>query len=260
MKLINEQDLTLDDLFKAGEEAVKTPINPIKKPKVNQDDNKPKPDDDKPKPPKPDDDKPQPPKPQQNDITKYQGRSLLISNSILCFEILNRATSTSNWDETLIQKTMIKYVFNRRVNAPEYQAMYMYILYRILSPAFKSNRTKFKKQYNYWINRNLAVATTYDSLIALKNSYITNFIDWFRGRPFDWIDWEISDMNFYFEKIFNQPINSKKLYSDPQSSKLTLKKTISDTEIHSMIIDMYNKNAFGVPGGERKNVKFPGQK
>lgn len=195
----------------------------------------------------------------EDSLTKY--KSKLISNAILFYEQIHKATITNNWDEVKIKAVMKAYVFERRVGDPGQQALYIYMLYRILGPAFKTYRTKYKTQYNYWINRNLTVSTTIDMLIAEKNPYIVNFIDWFRGKPFDWTDWELKELNWYFvDSIFKSPVNTKQLYDNPQSSKLSLKLLRSDDKIHSMIIDMYNKQVFGKPGGARKNVIVPGSK
>lgn len=195
----------------------------------------------------------------EDSLIKY--KSKLISNAILFYEQISKATRFRNWDEDKIKAVMKTYVFERRVGDPSQQALYIYMLYRILNPSFNTQRTKYKTQYNYWINRNLTVATTIDMLIAEKNPYIVNFIDWFRGKPFDWTDWELKELNWYFvDSIFKSPVNTKQLYDNPQSSKLSLKLMRSDDKIHSMIIDMYNKQVFGKPGGARKNVVIPGSK
>ena len=51
----------------------------------------------------------------------------------------------------------------------------------------------------------------------------------------------------YFDSVFAEPVNPKQIINNPLSTKLTLKRTMSDSEIHSMIMNAYRDKVFGTP-------------
>jgi len=283
MKLIKEQDITLEDLLQAAEEAKGvTVVTPKPKP-ADGGGGKPvvldkwgrKPNDPfynfDPKTKKfiagpckgltkaQCDAKNKPPKPENvndvNAIAKQQSK--LISNAVLFYERISVEANRGNWDEEKIKSLFRTFVFTPRAYPDtEMQAAYIDMLYKIL---FKMQNltSKYPKQYQYWVSRNYAVGTTLDSLRSMKINAATSFISWFRGKTFDYMDWTIDEMTWLFDSVFKQPINVKQLYNDPQSSDLTLKKTFSIEQIHKKVMTAYDDEFWGKPEGKRKNVIFP---
>jgi len=282
MKLIKEQDITLEDLLQAAEEAKGvTVVTPKPKPTAAGG-GKPvvldkwgrKPNDpfynfdpktkkfiagpckgltkaqcdakNKPKPENAND---------INAIAKQQSK--LISNAVLFYERISVEANRGNWNEDKLKSLFRTFVFTPRAYPDtEMQAAYIDMLYKIL---FKMQNltSKYPKQYQYWVSRNYAVGTTLDSLRSMKINAATSFISWFRGKTFDYMDWTIDEMTWLFDSVFKQPINVKQLYNDPQSSDLTLKKTFSIEQIHKKVMTAYDDEFWGEPEGKRKNVIFP---
>ena len=186
-------------------------------------------------------------KPVKRGSIDWSRRANLISNAILCYEKLNRYSRTKNWDEEQLQQVFIKYIFKQKVAIPEYQAMYVDILYRILFGSLKGKLANNIVEYTYWLSRNRTTAVTWDLLQSEWNSQIDSFIGWFRGKPLDWMDWDIKTVGYYFDSVFAEPVNPKQIINNPLSTKLTLKRTMSDSEIHSMIMNAYRDKVFGTP-------------
>lgn len=282
MKLIKEQDITLEDLLQAAEEAKGvTVVTP--KPKPKTDDGRKtivldkwgrKPNDPfynfDPKTKKfiagpckgltkaQCDAKNKPAGEEKftaDNVARYQSK--LISNAVLFIERINQYANSTNWDEEAIQTIFKKLVFTKRTGgSPADQAAYIDMLYKIL---FSMNdiTNKYPEQYQYWVSRNYASGVSLDMLRSTNAPDIKSLTAWFRGKNFDYIDWSMKDINWYFDLIFKQPIDAKKLYNDPQSSKLTLQKSFSIDQIHGKVMKAYNDKIWGEPSGKRKNVVFP---
>jgi len=282
MKLIKEQDITLEDLLQAAEEAKGvTVVTPKPKPadggggkpvvldkwgrKPNdpfynfdpktkkfiagpckgltkaQCDAKNKPEGEK--------------KFTADNVARYQSK--LISNAVLFIERINQYVNSTNWNEEAIQTVFKKLVFTERTGGSAAdQAAYIDMLYKILF-SMNDMTNKYPEQYQYWVSRNYASGVSLDMLRSTSASDIKSLTAWFRGKNFDYIDWSMKDINWYFDLIFKQPIDGKKLYNDPQSSKLTLQKSFSIDQIHRKIMKAYDDKIWGEPSGKRKNVVFP---
>lgn len=190
-------------------------------------------------------------------IAKYQSK--LISNAVLFYERISVEANRGNWDEDKLKSLFRTFVFSQRASTDLLtQVAYIDMLYKILF-RMQDLTKKYPKQYQYWVSRNYAVGTTLESLRSMKLNSIPTFISWFRGKTFDYMDWTIDEMNWGFDDIFKN-INKKtieKLYNDPQSSDLTLQKTFSIEQIHKKVMTAYNDKIWGEPEGKRKNVVFP---
>jgi len=280
MKLIKEQDITLEDLLQAAEEAKGvTVVIPTPKPaiddkkKLTQDNWGRKPNDPfynfDPKTKKfiagpckgltkaqcDAKNKPNEEEFTPDNLARYQSK--LVSNAVLFIERINQYANSANWDEEAMQKIFKTLVFTKRTGGSiSDQAAYIDMLYKILF-SMKDITNKYPDQYRYWISRNGASGVSLDMLRSISVSYIKSFTWWFRGKNFDYMDWSMKDINWYFDLIFKQPIDAKKLYNDPQSSKLTLQKSFSIDQIHKKVMKAYDDKIWGEPAGKRKNVVFP---
>ena len=178
----------------------------------------------------------------------------LIKNSVFFIEKVSKSYRSKGWlSEKDVFNALDKYVLSFY---PETQAAYVDMIMRISNdPSFKSMRTKYPNQYNYFITRNYATSTTFDYLEKISVYYTYDLNNLFFGEGGDDLglnqDTSIAQRN---RRKVGEFFTPGYVYKDDVNAKLNIKKRYTDNEIHKKVITAYNDKIWGESGKSRKSI------
>lgn len=201
---------------------------------------------------------PPPPPPDPSKVASATKQFALIQNAVQFLENMQHVIILGDGSiPRRPENIFIKFSFSSRVSGsnPQEQTAYISMLYRILhDPKMQSLRKKYKKEYDYWISRNYASATSWDYLKRI-HSEVTWFSGWFSPSISKDIQWDMKYINRYFDRIFSN-INSRSLKNKwvENPYQLKLKTIFSNDQMHTMVMDAYKNKIWGEPYGNRKNM------